>query len=94
MSDRMDIDSDGSSQSNELRITSQGKIGNWVTYALQFFEVSRIIHQFTSTFTHGDPPEQKNPNAPLTLHTLPYRRPAPLMSLPQAAMSSRARGSS
>lgn len=59
---------------HEIRITSQGKIKNWVTYALDFFEVGN--NQYVSAHqAKGCQSEQKEPDTPLVLHTLPSSRP-------------------
>lgn len=63
--------------SREVRITTQGKIRNFVEHALDFFEVGsmfRVEDRSHRTIRS----EQKNPDSHLILHTLPHTNPAAL----------------
>lgn len=67
------------SVAHEIRITSHGKIKNWVSFALDHFQV-RILTCTCYACAYREGIAQKYEDRPLVLHTLPPskdKRPAP-----------------
>lgn len=55
----------------EMRITTQGKMGNWVSAALEHLQVRTKVMMCCGSVLNAGGNVQKNEDEPLVLHTLP-----------------------